>query len=607
MSKNKVEKIVQALKPNTAIHLGHSSVVGNFGGLRVGLDLTSIDGTVPAPFSNLTLTSNKTQTFLIPLLDPQSMIARPSKIANHVDLLLYSHLHSDHFSLRYIEEAKRTNPKLRIICPPKTKDYLSRIPMRYKNGIRGKIGRWLTKKTYKLNAVGVIDFIKELRTNSENRKNLIESIEEIELSESITFVIDNYEIKISAFPVVHPTAQLYIKQSFEGEPPPPMGYKIEYREGDVWRTAILVGEAATDPKISEIIFAERNRLSVVFFPVTEQSETKGWKFVEEFTTHASLRNFALIERIVKKGTKIIPLHQGLWYFQATSQDFVDGRSALLKLAQNPSSKLPFLELSKRFNKIIVEKKWHFWKRWRWFRKLAEIATLLPINGEIVGIPPSTVVEFGNEKRVKQNNELSIHIIQAALQAHLTEFECLRDEINNAWDFQKALLQYTLLVIGSTVTLVNALPDFQLVLLLASYALTAMGWVYIEQSFRMITIGRYYKSSLNPRVNSLIKELGNRDDHEPIMEKVKVLGWEDFFRAGNVRTLLMGWSSLGKYSFAILPGPGFAFAFYNIKQSPITLWSTMEIVGFLVAVGMSLLPLATIIINARFSFTAEGAA
>ena len=52
---NEIETIISSLKPGQAIHLGHSSVIGNFGGLRIGLDLTSIDGWIPAPFSNLTL------------------------------------------------------------------------------------------------------------------------------------------------------------------------------------------------------------------------------------------------------------------------------------------------------------------------------------------------------------------------------------------------------------------------------------------------------------------------------------------------------------------------------------------------------------------------
>jgi hypothetical protein len=89
MKANKIEKIIESLKPSQAVHLGHSSVIGNFGGLRVGLDLTSIDGNVPASFANLTLTSQKKTTYLIPLVHSQSMIARPEIVAESLDILIY--------------------------------------------------------------------------------------------------------------------------------------------------------------------------------------------------------------------------------------------------------------------------------------------------------------------------------------------------------------------------------------------------------------------------------------------------------------------------------------------------------------------------------------
>jgi hypothetical protein len=478
--------------------------------LRVGLDLTSIDGNVPASFANLTLTSQKKTTYLIPLVHSQSMIARPEIVAESLDILIYTHLHPDHFSLQYIAKAIEKNPKLRIICPSKTKNYLQgKSNSNANNGFCKLISKLLSNHLLNQFSNGVEEFLRELEGESNDRLSVIQSIEEIDAENSLSIVVDDKEIVLSAFQVVHPSAQFYIRLPIENDPPPTLGYEIKYAEKYSSRTAILVGECATDPKTLARIFRERDQLSIVFFPITEQTEPKGIKLIEELVAHASLRTFAILERILRTGTIIVPLHQGLWYFQVTSPDIVNGRLALEKFARTPSSSLPFVEITKLFNSILFgqvteARGFNLYgllrKRWKLIKKIANVSTALPPSANVDGFPPGKLINFSHTYRDSHIPELSVNAIQSALQAHFTEFEGLRDEINNAWDWQKDLIQYTLLIIGTTITLVSTLPQLDLLLLVASYMLSAIGWSTMEQSILMTTMGIYFKIILIHRLN-----------------------------------------------------------------------------------------------------------
>lgn len=620
---NEIESLISCLKVGQAIHLGHSSVIANFGGLRLGLDLTTIDGMVPAPFSNLTLSGSTSVPYLLPLLDKQSMIARPHMVADSLDVLIYSHLHSDHFSLRYVAAAKAKNPNLRIICPPHTRDYL----LRYSHG-RAKtklidliIRRIITSRPLANHAEETSEFLKEIRERPEARINLIDAIEEIDPSLPISFQCAGSDILLSAFFTVHPSFQLYVRLPFENSPPPPTtGYTIEYLENGSRRSAILIGEGATDPATLRHIFNERDQLAIVFFPTTEQPEPKGLQLVEELVAHASLRTLVLLERIVKENTKIVPLHQGLWYFQVSPTDIVNARIALHKLAKNQHSILPFVSLTREFQVLYNSSTFNppstsssylthilrtSWRRWAAVRRIATASIALPIVGQIEGFPPGKLINFSKtEKALQQVKTLSKEVLHDALQAHFTEYQGLRQEIDSGWEWQKDLLQYILLIIGTAVTLVSTFPNKEALYIAASIMLSALGWSYLEQSIRMVTVGRYLKSELNPRVNSLLLELEELDIHTPIASKVKVWMWEDFFRGGNLRTALMGIAAMGKFAFAVLPGFCFALAFYFSKHYSQTTWLPFESIMFTIAVGVSFLPLATAILNGRFAFSGE---
>ena len=132
-------------------------------------------------------------------------------------------------------------------------------------------------------------------------------------------------------------------------------------------------------------------------------------------------------------------------------------------------------------------------------------------------------------------------------------------------------------------------------------LTLLGWAYIEQSNRMLFIGRYLSTSLIPRVNELLLELDNINSNSPIAEKLKVLDWEGFFRGGSVQTFFVGVAAMGKHAYAVLPGIGFVLAFYLLKLYSEAPWTSLEKAAFTVAVIFSSFPILTGILNARFAF------
>ena len=179
--------------------------------------------------------------------------------------------------------------------------------------------------------------------------------------------------------------QMYFKSPYELDTPPPtLGYKILYNEKHRERSIIFIGESASDPEVLANIFFERNRLEIVFIPITEQFSSRGLQHIQEFSMHSSLRNLALVERLVPEGTKIVPLHQGLWYFQITPEDIVKARKSLLKLGKGALVRLPFVEITQEMQSVKLQANPSFSqkmylgkifftirKRWRQYKKISK--------------------------------------------------------------------------------------------------------------------------------------------------------------------------------------------------------------------------------------------
>lgn len=621
---NKIENLICDLKSGQVIFLGHSAVIVNVGGIRIGFDLATKNGRMHSPFNNLRIKGANSFTHLLPLVRSESHIARPQEIASFLDIVIYSHLHSDHFSLNYLAILKETNPNIRIICPENTKKYLKGVT-HYKYEINAtlieKIKSFMVKKFFPEISLSVDNLDTELDSSNAQDK-LIDSIEEISLSSPIVIPGKEKDTLISAFATTHPAYQMYIKMPCEFESPPGVfGYIIKYGSVEKDHSIIYIGEGASDPDTLERIFSERDQLALLMFPITEQTESKGSQFLQEFIAHSSLRTLAIVERLVSDGTKIIPLHQGLWYFQLSPIDIVKARKSLDKLGGNRDVTLPFVALSLEFRSIasknrtsksyISQKKYlsgifsTVRIRWQQYKKIAKIVGKLPISGKVEGFSVGSTTYFSNTvtqetERPKFNKET----LKMSIQAMLMEYQVLHQEVDRAWEWQTNIINFILLIIGSIVTLVNVFPDLELLFITGSFFLTALGWIFIEKSIHMIRIGRYYILELIPRANQLLQLLESIDAHNPFAEKIKILSYEEFFRSGDVQTALQGFASLGRFFIAVFPGVAFAIAFFIIKHYSGDVWLFLEKVLFILATSMSVLPLVAAIINGRFAFTGK---
>lgn len=623
---NKIESIIKELDEGQSVFLGHSAVIVNVSGIKVGFDLSTANGRMKSPFANFLLTDSDMVSPLLPIIDSQNWIARPEKIAKFLDIVMYTHLHCDHFSLSYISVLKTANPKIRIICPPNTKAYLNSIlqialssNQKWRSGSRAKLVKYFIDK----NIVNTEKLLEEMKSESFKNEKLIAAIDEISTKEAINISVRNSEFALTAFPVTHPPYQLYIQSPLEpSSPPPVLGYELKYTKADQENLLLFIGESASDPELLSRIFSRRDKLAIIYIPITEQIESKGSQFIQEFLAHSSLRTLALVERIVSEKTKIVPLHQGLWYFWLTPVDFTKARSALEKFSTRKSDLLPFVTLSKLFASVspdtkqstsLIETNKMFvgailatiGKRWQKYKKIASAATRLPIKGQVTGYTPGTIVNYENQSDLQNLNEnFSKETLQTSIQAFLTEYQILHQEIDRSWSWQSTMINYILLVMGSIITLVSAFPNQGTLFLIASFVLTALGWMLTEKSVHMIRIGRYFLGELVPRVNYLIQKMENIEAHNPIAEKIKVLLYEGYFRGGNIQTAISGMAMWGRFALAIIPGFAFAYAFYALKQNSGSLWSSLETTSLTLAFCLSALPTIIAIVNARFAFTGK---
>ncbi len=612
---NDIIETVRSLKPSQAIHLGHSMVIGNFGGTTIGFDLSTQDGMIPAPFSNLALHRTSTIPHLLPLPETTHLIAKANEVAKYLDVLVYSHLHSDHFSLDYVAEAIKANPKIRIICPPNTKSYLEHTGQgkttNSPNFMLKPLVNWLQKR-YK---DGIDDLLEDIKTNNAQRKHVIDRIEEASLSSITTITRGKQSVTINAFPAIHPAFQLYVKMPFEFDPPPlVVGFKVTYEDNGQKRCAIFIGEGASDPNTLSEIFTERERLEIVFFPITEQYENKGIKLILEFGTHSSLRILAMVEKIVTEKTKIVPLHHSFWYFKLDSNYIVKGRNALRNLGYRKNDKLPFVSLTQKFMSLAKGQEYYSpyirdilsttRKRWWNYKKLAVIVNLLPTNGLTKNSRLGSIIDFSSSEKTRPPKAISKEALQSSLQALITEWQLQHKQIDGDSVWQDHLLNYILLTIGSVITLVSVFSDLELLFIVASFILSLLGWAVIEKSIHMMSIGRFYSQELAPHANALIREMEDLDVHDPIANKLRILLWEDFFRGRNIHILMQGLAGAGRFMMATVPGFASAMTFLYLKQSTGTNWSILELILFSIASGMSLLPLATLFINAKYAYSGE---
>lgn len=312
------------LMPGQAIHVGHSYVILNVAGVRIVLDPATDNGRCLAPFSNLTLSASAELEFLSPLVDPTTVVPSTDVLAQSVDVILCSHLHSDHFNARLLDKCLQINPKLHLVCPVGSRDFLRYRPYRPRP-------IWLKMLEY----LGKIRFVngyalgmKEYLVGGDPPKRVAESV--IELASGEQYVLRKKPfVGVQAFEVRHPKPQMYVRMPFEPkELPPVLGYKVVYREQGAEKLILLAGEAATDSELLWQIWSARDRLVAMFVSIADEATVYGLKWVEDTYFHASLRLIGIAERLAGERTKIHCLHQGLWYYTLDERRVRVGREMI---------------------------------------------------------------------------------------------------------------------------------------------------------------------------------------------------------------------------------------------------------------------------------------
>lgn len=332
-----------------------------------------------------------------------------------------------------------------------------------------------------------------------------------------------------------------------------------------------------------------------------------------------MRTLILAERLCAKGCVIVPLHQGLWYFRMTGKQLAQARESILDPVVRETCLLPLWTLGREFQKMAYRNSRDLqahknpiirfatgladgWRRMRSLKHIeSAVATMPSDRGRIVLKPIGDLIDLSGQPE-DSDQVLQDSAIKEALKIHLAEYEALRDEIISAWEWQKSLLQYSLLVVGSAATVISAVPRSDFLYLVASVILSALGWAYTEQAARFLSIGRFCQNVLSPRVNQLLQSLAKTDPESLQSYQLRVLLWERFFRGRNLRTLIMGIAAMGKYGFAVLPGIGFALAYYFVRTTSGLPLSGYEKVAFGAALGISLFPIAVGTLNARYAYS-----
>lgn len=313
---------LQNLAPGQAIHIGHSFLVINLGGVRIALDPATEDGRCAAPFSNLTLTGANFLRSYRPLVDPGQQVPAAEDLARCVDWVLYSHLHTDHFNVALLGRMLRANPALRVVWPAGTPRLLTHP--------RRTLSRAAQRVLAELNGLPWADNIPAaLREflESETPALPLERTQEITPEAELTLHAEP-RLSLRAFAVRHPRPLLWVRSPWEPAAPPVLGYEVTMATAGAADTVLLVGETSTDPEVLYRIWAARDRLLSVFLPADEMPRLPALREWYDACVHASPRLLALAERLTGDQTSLHGLHHGLWLYTLRAADLTQARAAL---------------------------------------------------------------------------------------------------------------------------------------------------------------------------------------------------------------------------------------------------------------------------------------
>ncbi len=306
-----------ALHPGQAVHLGHSCILLDIAGLRILLDPATITGRATAPFANLTATARTRLETYQPLFDLPTIVPSAGDLARAADVVLYSHLHADHFNAALLDDLMAANPDLRVIVPNGARR-LVQTPRpvcspTLRSGLRALSRlRWLDTSPD-----GLIEYLTEPAPDLPQARLL-------EVADGAVAVLRELpRVVLRVFAVTHPSPLMWAPTPFEAAFPPVLGYEIGYDDHGQWRQAVLIGETALDACVLQRIWNNAATLTTAILPV---DLPLGGPLLETWyahTCHASPEFLALAARVAGSRTTIVPIHQGLWCYDFTSEDLPD--------------------------------------------------------------------------------------------------------------------------------------------------------------------------------------------------------------------------------------------------------------------------------------------
>ncbi|MGQ0604644.1 MAG: hypothetical protein ACT4QE_23440 [Anaerolineales bacterium] len=313
---------LHCLMPGEAIHIGHSYLVINIAGLRIALDPATEDGACAAPFSNLTATADTKLRSYRPLVNPADHIPTAEELAAVVDVVVYSHLHADHFNVAILAKMMKANPRLRVLWPAGTTQLLyAPRPQLGRAGRRGL--RWLNQFGWTDNAAeGLREFYDTAPPSLALARTREVQQGDVCLARSFP------RVEIHVFEVRHPRPLLYVQLPPEVVTPPVVGYEIVYDDGGVLKRILLVGECSTDPEVLQRIWSGRTQLQAAFLPADERMRPPLINELYELYVHATPQILALAERLAGDRATIHGLHHGLWLYALAHSEVEAGRRQL---------------------------------------------------------------------------------------------------------------------------------------------------------------------------------------------------------------------------------------------------------------------------------------
>lgn len=321
---------LRALQPGEAIHIGHSFVVINVAGVRIALDPATETGTCAAPFSNLTPTARTQLRSYRALVTPDG-IPSAVELAQAVDVVLYSHIHTDHFNAAVLEKLMAANASLHVYWPQETPRVLF-APRLQLSRLGQRALAWLNQFAW---ADHIPAGLREFCASAPPRLRLAHTHEMAD--GGVQILSHAPRIELRAFEVRHPRPLLWVRSPFEAATPPVLGYEIRYEEQGTIKRILLIGETSTDPEVLYRIWQARQELVGLFVPVDEWLRLPGVRWLYDVYFHASPRLLALAERLVGERATIHGLHHGLWLYKLNAAQLELGRQALNQRGVRPAN------------------------------------------------------------------------------------------------------------------------------------------------------------------------------------------------------------------------------------------------------------------------------